>query len=444
MAGLKYLFPVVAFLVLAMTTASLAEDTVEVTAFGVGMTAQDAEKNALINAVQQAVGALIDSETLIKNEEVIYEHLYSASSGFVKKYDVKVPPRKRPTDGLYETTIKAIVQKDRVGEQLAKSNVTVVKVDAKDIWAQAITTIQGQQQALELLEKYLPEAPLKILRARLITKDGKTGPEAAIPEVKADRDTGEAICTWNVEVSFDRNAYYEYVAPRLTLILDKLVDQKLDPRTLRFQRTWGRSTMNAHLGLTTTAIRFVRDGDFVPGDNTMGSGYVLLLNVSSYGNGYQERFQPYVFSSQEEFNDLIGKRVQPVALQVTLRKGDGNVISKNVIALDKTLAIMEDPSQRDGHGSVYVGKEEEARASGWLVDRSGHHPGSHLLSPEFEVIVSAKGGGFSDSIVMKVSMSLNPDDIKKIKQIELSFNHTEKRTSNRTGRRPRPVDIRPR
>ena len=44
-----------------------ASATIEVNASGVGVDADAAEKQALIGAVSQAVGAYIDNETLVKN-----------------------------------------------------------------------------------------------------------------------------------------------------------------------------------------------------------------------------------------------------------------------------------------------------------------------------------------------------------------------------------------
>ena len=83
-------------------------ETVEVTAIGVGKTVEDAQKNAIINAVQQVVGLYVDAETFAKNEQLVVDQVLSISSGFVSSFEVKLPPRKRLTDGLFETTITAV------------------------------------------------------------------------------------------------------------------------------------------------------------------------------------------------------------------------------------------------------------------------------------------------------------------------------------------------
>jgi hypothetical protein len=70
-----------------------AQETIQVKALGVGATSDQAEKAALVNAVQQAIGLFLDSETLVKDEQVIYDKILSVSDGYVSKMEVLAPPR---------------------------------------------------------------------------------------------------------------------------------------------------------------------------------------------------------------------------------------------------------------------------------------------------------------------------------------------------------------
>ena len=76
------------------------QGTLTVSARGIGLDQDAAKKDALINAMQQAVGSFLDSETLIENDEIIRDKILSVSDGFVKKYDVTYGPTKR-SDGLF-------------------------------------------------------------------------------------------------------------------------------------------------------------------------------------------------------------------------------------------------------------------------------------------------------------------------------------------------------
>src|ERR1039457_3547208 len=132
----------------ALAESDSAAETVK--AIGVGRTADDAQKNAIMNAVQQVVGMYIDGQTLIKNEQLVLDEVLSVSSGFVSSFEVMLPPRKRLSDGLFETTIKAVVEKSRVAERLDKAKIVKVSVNAQDAWAEAFSRLQNAQDGRQL------------------------------------------------------------------------------------------------------------------------------------------------------------------------------------------------------------------------------------------------------------------------------------------------------
>ena len=59
-----------------------------VTVSGTGSTAPEAENDALRNAVENAVGVLIDSQTLVEKNVVLHDQIYSHSKGFIRNYTV--------------------------------------------------------------------------------------------------------------------------------------------------------------------------------------------------------------------------------------------------------------------------------------------------------------------------------------------------------------------
>jgi hypothetical protein len=60
----------------------------EVTVQGSGATRDDAIRDALRQAVEQAVGVLVDSQTLTRNFAVVNDEIYTKSQGFVQDYHV--------------------------------------------------------------------------------------------------------------------------------------------------------------------------------------------------------------------------------------------------------------------------------------------------------------------------------------------------------------------
>lgn len=77
-----------------------------ITIFGYGDSYDDAERDALRNAVEKAVGTLIDSQTLIRNNTLIEDEIYTTSRGFINNYTVV---NKKYNNGNYEVYINADV-----------------------------------------------------------------------------------------------------------------------------------------------------------------------------------------------------------------------------------------------------------------------------------------------------------------------------------------------
>ena len=72
--------------------AAPAANIKEITVTGMGETLEAAEKQALAAAIRQAVGAYMDSKTIVENEEIIQDRILSVSNAFVEKYEVVGEP----------------------------------------------------------------------------------------------------------------------------------------------------------------------------------------------------------------------------------------------------------------------------------------------------------------------------------------------------------------
>lgn len=79
----------------------------EVTVTGMGLTPSDAENDALRAAVENTVGVLVDSETLVEKSVLISDHIYTQSRGFVNDYTVLA--REQMSNGGWRVTIHAVV-----------------------------------------------------------------------------------------------------------------------------------------------------------------------------------------------------------------------------------------------------------------------------------------------------------------------------------------------
>lgn len=91
-------------LLLLCTPLALAK---EVIVQGYGTTREEAVSDALRNAVEQAVGTLVDSQTLVQNAAVIKDEIYTKSRGFIQDWTV-TSEQKNPG----QTVVTARVQVD--------------------------------------------------------------------------------------------------------------------------------------------------------------------------------------------------------------------------------------------------------------------------------------------------------------------------------------------
>ncbi len=183
--------------------------TQEVIAEGVGATADEAIKDAYRNAVRQVVGAVVDAETLVKNDELIDDKVLSYSDGFIKGYE-EIAGSKKVVNGLHKIKIKAAVERRSVIAKLKAANVTVKDVDGKGLFAEAVTQLDAEKDSAALLAKAFAELPT-LLTAEVVGK----------PEF--DKEHSEIVA--NVVVQVDRKAYSAYVK-RLEDVLAKVAVAK--------------------------------------------------------------------------------------------------------------------------------------------------------------------------------------------------------------------------
>ncbi|MDQ7032332.1 MAG: flagellar assembly protein T N-terminal domain-containing protein [Desulfonauticus sp.] len=81
----------------------------------IGQARSQALQQALRNAVEQGIGTLIDSSTIVKNYQLLSDKIYSQASGYVKKYQIL---SEGPNNNMYRVTIKAVVSVENIKNDL--------------------------------------------------------------------------------------------------------------------------------------------------------------------------------------------------------------------------------------------------------------------------------------------------------------------------------------
>ncbi len=195
---------------LALTLSTLhaadAPETVTVVADGAGSTPDEATRDAIRNAVRQVVGVLIDSETLVKNDDLISDKVIAASNGFVTKYE-KLSEKK--DGGLIRVRVRAVVEKGRVASRLKEAKVITTAVDGSSLAAEKMTKEDAKKNAKGLIAKQLVGFE-KLLKAEVVGRPA------------LDK---EGTLVAQVAVGVDEERYFAKVKD-LEAVLDKVAAKK--------------------------------------------------------------------------------------------------------------------------------------------------------------------------------------------------------------------------
>jgi hypothetical protein len=111
--------------------AGFAQTTQTVTAEGMAgvqgnpaIARDNAIQDALRKAVEQAVGTMVSSETLVENFQVVRDNIYNKSQGYVKEYKIV---KESPGKDLYAVTIMATVSTDNLKNDLGALGLLIAR-----------------------------------------------------------------------------------------------------------------------------------------------------------------------------------------------------------------------------------------------------------------------------------------------------------------------------
>jgi hypothetical protein len=404
-----------------------AQETIQVKALGVGATSDQAEKAALVNAVQQAVGLFLDSETLVKNEQVIYDKILSVSDGYVSKMEVLSPAHKRPSDGLFETTINATVEKEKVGSELRKQRILISQTDGQNAWAEAATKIKDAQDGMAMLEKHLPDIQTRLLSARLVNDKGAASGEPVRPQVRPDPSTGMAICAWNIEVSYDREAYYQQALPLLQKCFGALAEHR-DDFVLHCSLVPPHQSEPVKSAFVDTPWKLYTNADGPPRVRTDANEIKVALNLSADRSRQQLQFAVYSLS-RGPYDTWLSSLQAPLDLHIALVDTNGKSIREDTVALTQTLRQPTSTERRYNNyrrptASIPVDAIPVlmiAPRLGFAIPRVIYGP-SFWFTPDFAASQWIENCyALTDNLLLHYETSLDPEDLKNIKTVQFSF-----------------------
>lgn len=181
------------------------KELIEVVATGIGQDSDSALKNALRAAIEQAVGTLVDSETMAQNDEVMNDKILSYSAGFVESHKIIGEPKTR--DGLVTIKIQAQVKRTQLTEKLKAANIHIKEIDGGSLFGEVVSKIDQKQSGSEMLKAVFKEFPESVLKANMVGK----------PKY----DDTKKVINIDVEVAVDLQAY-KNITNKIATVLTQL------------------------------------------------------------------------------------------------------------------------------------------------------------------------------------------------------------------------------
>jgi hypothetical protein len=374
-----------------------------VVAEGTGADPDDALKDAFRGAIQQVVGALVDAETLIRNDKVISDKVLTYSDGVIKTY--KEISRRR-VKGLWKVKISAVVERRSVAERLHEVGVTTKEVEGKDLAAEVLTRTEARAKATELLQDVLKDLPKALVA------------EAQKPSA---RDYDEDAKTLRVRITVRADsAKYRTFLRRLTSILEKV---RLAKDSLLVQSK--PSPLDPEQCIS-------EHGSFpplkLPADQ---KGWYLWVLTNIDGLGFQSRWDVYLVDSNatKSLSGLLGEW----SILLTFRDADGGGITEHEVPFrDDEGRLLHAGRRLYGHGRREIGPP---RLWHWLfasVILPGGNP-ADIMHPVESLNVHIAPIGFRQrssmdkylmyrsSEVLDTKISMTEGELKRLKDIRCTL-----------------------
>ena len=396
-------------LVCLLTGGIWGAENLQVIARGMGKDAASATKDALVQAVQQAVGAMVDSETLMKNDAVLKEQVLTFSDGFVSKYEVLKAPAPNKY-GLYETTIKAQVEQKKLRGRLAETRILKIEVkNAQNIWAKLETEQLRKENAETMLLKIFSLLnPKDFLNPTLVDPQKRMGKDAKLNVFRKD---GKTYISMGILIAFDHKKYVREVQPYLLDAMNKLCLDKSGPWmdsaedrndiTITFETDEGRK--QEKFGSTFHHKTNIGNKDISP-----RFSYVFVNS----GKRPSRRFQQFIAYRFPRWDDKIRKKIENIigrnlVINVFLKDASGEIISAKEIKINSYVGESVLCHYKALRGSYYFSDPLRCvTVSPEMTDATS--TSSHIRAYDF-------------------TCEISPDELKDIKSIELTIKEKEKK-----------------
>lgn len=190
---------------------SLCYGSDEVHVLGSGHSYPEALKDAFRKAIEETIGALVLSEILVVNMQLIEDKILTLSAGYIERFWILASYQE---NDLHYVRIKAIVKKDDILKELRQYEANMSSIPGQDLYAEITSVNKVLKESKEMIEVILqdyPEAYVNITLNKQV-------------EI-INRDNINSTLRFPVKMCFNVEKYRECVK-RLVEILNKIAISK--------------------------------------------------------------------------------------------------------------------------------------------------------------------------------------------------------------------------
>jgi hypothetical protein len=132
------------------SSGSNQSQVMDVVATGIGTDPEQAKQNAFSAAIEQAVGVLVDAETIIKNNQVIRDRILTSSQGYLQGFE---EVDRWEEGGTCFVRIRARVAAGKLDETLKAQYVVTRKIPGSLLFSNIAVEVDSQEDAREMFRK---------------------------------------------------------------------------------------------------------------------------------------------------------------------------------------------------------------------------------------------------------------------------------------------------
>lgn len=371
-----------------------------VLAEGVATSADQSLKDAFRNAVRQVVGAVVDAETLVKNDEIISDKVLTYSAGFVTSYD---EISKTHDNGLFRTTIRATVERRNVIAKLKASNIAAKDVDGKGLFAEVVTQLDAEKDAKLLLANALVGFPLNVMEAEVVGK----------AEV-IDRNATNVKLAIGIRFSVNQKAF-DVFSRRLCSVLESIAKEK-DTFGLalgRHPKVPGKCMVGASNKDTDVFSRF--------------SKRQVVLALNTQATQTRDRSEWACFVLDQDWAQPLEACNRQLTAKLSILGMDGRIITVDrfsaLIANGRnTLEAIPIRSKRNAGFSYFLGREKNnlfaAKKEFWLSPFFIRANPNYQFNPYNHNRTDADVVEFRDEVVVRRTITITLDELKTLEGVK--------------------------